>query len=179
MKQILALDLADAVCWAVRARDGGAVCATDAFRSGHTQSPGFQLLKVRDFVHELCCEAKVEVIAYRESASEMSQFWLSAVWECSERLGVPLQGVTAGAIKRHATGKGNASAGVVLVAIRDRGYAPASEGEAMAVALLLLAESGASLPSSGRMNGYRRRHEYEGIDESELDRLRQSYLEGY
>ena len=53
--------------------------------------------------------------------------------------GVPYQGVPVGTIKRFATGKGNAGKEAVIAAMRARGFAPADDNEADALALLLWA----------------------------------------
>ena len=44
-----------------------------------------------------------------------------------------------GAIKRHVTGKGNANKDAVIAAVTDRGFAPADDNEADAIAILLWA----------------------------------------
>ena len=49
---------------------------------------------------------------------------------------IPYQGVPVGTIKKHATGKGNASKDDVLSAMRALGHAPADDNEADALALL-------------------------------------------
>lgn len=50
--------------------------------------------------------------------------------------GIPYQGVPVGTIKRHATGKGNASKGDMVAAANRRGHAPADDNEADALAIL-------------------------------------------
>jgi hypothetical protein len=57
----------------------------------------------------------------------------------SEQRGIPYQGVPVGTIKRHVTGKGNADKAVVIVAVRARGFTPADDNEADAIAILLWA----------------------------------------
>jgi len=57
----------------------------------------------------------------------------------AEQHGVPYQGVPVGTIKRHVTAKGNAGKEVVLATIRARGFSPADDNEADAIALLLWA----------------------------------------
>ena len=49
---------------------------------------------------------------------------------------IPYQGVPVGTIKKHATGKGNASKDEVVAAVRARGHQPADDNEADALALL-------------------------------------------
>jgi len=51
----------------------------------------------------------------------------------------PYAGVPVGTIKRFATGKGNASKDAVLAAMRQRGFQPADDNEADAIAILLWA----------------------------------------
>jgi Holliday junction resolvasome RuvABC endonuclease subunit len=57
----------------------------------------------------------------------------------AELRGVPYEGVPVGTIKRHATGKGNASKQTMIDAARARGFDPADDNEADAIALLLWA----------------------------------------
>ncbi len=49
---------------------------------------------------------------------------------------IPYQGVPVGTIKKHATGKGNASKDEMLAAARLRGHVPADDNEADALAIL-------------------------------------------
>jgi len=55
----------------------------------------------------------------------------------AELRGVPYEGVPVGTIKRHATGKGNADKDAMIAAAR--GFSPADDNEADAIALLLWA----------------------------------------
>lgn len=54
----------------------------------------------------------------------------------AELRGVPYQGVPVGTIKRHATGKGNAPKEAMIAAARARGFSPADDNEADAIAIL-------------------------------------------
>ena len=56
-----------------------------------------------------------------------------------EQHGVPYQGVPVGTIKRYAAGKGNADKEAVIAAVRARGFSPADDNEADAIAILLWA----------------------------------------
>ncbi len=55
---------------------------------------------------------------------------------CEEQ-GIAYQGVPVGTIKRFIAGKGNADKLAMLAAVRARGFAPADDNEADALALLL------------------------------------------
>ena len=57
----------------------------------------------------------------------------------AELRGIPYEGVPVGTIKRHATGKGNANKDVMMAAARARGFSPADDNEADAIAILLWA----------------------------------------
>ena len=57
---------------------------------------------------------------------------------CEERANAD-QGVPVGTIKRYATGRGNANKAAMIAAMRARGFAPADDNEADALALLLWA----------------------------------------
>lgn len=54
---------------------------------------------------------------------------------CEQR-SIAYQGVPVGTIERHATGKGNADKAAVIAAVRARGYGPADDNEADAIAIL-------------------------------------------
>lgn len=57
----------------------------------------------------------------------------------AEARGVPYQGVPVGTIKRFATGKGNANKAAMIKAARTKGFSPADDNEADAIAILLWA----------------------------------------
>ena len=54
---------------------------------------------------------------------------------------IPYQGIPVGTIKKHATGKGNASKDEMIAAARQLGHSPADDNEADALALLAYARS--------------------------------------
>jgi hypothetical protein len=54
------------------------------------------------------------------------------IW-CEER-GIPYEAVPVGTLKKFWTGKGNASKGEMIEAARERGFEPASDNEADAIA---------------------------------------------
>ncbi|SFM91671.1 hypothetical protein SAMN05421863_106912 [Nitrosomonas communis] len=53
-----------------------------------------------------------------------------------EHHNIPYQGVPVGTIKKHATGKGNASKDEMIASVRELGHAPIDDNEADALALL-------------------------------------------
>jgi Holliday junction resolvasome RuvABC endonuclease subunit len=56
-----------------------------------------------------------------------------------EQHGIAYEGVPVGTIKRFATGKGNADKAAMIAAMRERGFEPADDNEADAIAILLWA----------------------------------------
>ena len=64
---------------------------------------------------------------------------LATLTAWAELRGVPYEGVPVGTIKRHATGKGNASKDSMIAAARARGFSPADDNEADAIAILFWA----------------------------------------
>ena len=57
----------------------------------------------------------------------------------AEMRGVPYEGVPVGTIKRFATGKGNANKEAMIASVRARGFSPADDNEADAIAILFWA----------------------------------------
>lgn len=53
-----------------------------------------------------------------------------------EKMKIPYEGVPVGTIKRHATGKGNASKDLMIGAMKALGHSPVDDNEADALALL-------------------------------------------
>ena len=56
-----------------------------------------------------------------------------------EQNAIAYQGVPVGTIKRFIAGKGNADKQAVIAAVRERGFSPADDNEADAIAILLWA----------------------------------------
>ena len=65
--------------------------------------------------------------------------FLATLTAWCERESVAYQGVPVGTIKRFATGKGNAPKDAMIAAVRARGFSPADDNEADAIAILLWA----------------------------------------
>ena len=61
---------------------------------------------------------------------------LATLTAWAELRGIAYQGVPVGTIKRHATGKGNANKEAMMAAARARGFSPADDNEANAIAIL-------------------------------------------
>jgi len=64
---------------------------------------------------------------------------MASLTSWGELRGVPYQGVPVGTIKKFLTGKGNANKDAMIAAAQARGFSPADDNEADAIAILLWA----------------------------------------
>jgi Holliday junction resolvasome RuvABC endonuclease subunit len=80
-----------------------------------------------------------------EAAHVYGGFMYALAAVCEE-LRVKCRGFDVGSIKKHATGKGNATKAEVIAAMRDRGFDPGDDNEADALAILCLALETNDLP---------------------------------
>ncbi len=144
---ILALDLGTITGWALREPDGTVASGTVSFRSDRFSGGGMRFLRFKRWLTEVKNTAGGIDAVYLEevrrhagtSASQIYGGWLAILTAWCEHHGIPYQGVPVGTIKRHVTGKGNADKAAVIAAVRERGFAPADDNEAAAIALLLWA----------------------------------------
>lgn len=144
---ILALDLGTTTGWAMRGVDGLITSGTASFRPGRYDGGGMRYLRFTNWITELDRLAgPISAIWFEEvrrhlgtDAAHIYGGLMATLTSWAELRGVPYQGVPVGTIKRFATGKGNAGKSSVIEAIRTRGFAPADDNEADALALLLWA----------------------------------------
>ena len=144
---ILALDLGTATGWAIRGIDGTVTSGTASFRPGRFDGGGIRYLRFTNWITEIDrLSGPIAGIWFEEvrrhlgtDAAHVYGGLMATLTSWAELRGVPYQGVPIGTIKRYATGKGNADKASVIDAVRARGFAPADDNEADAVALLLWA----------------------------------------
>ena len=144
---ILALDLGTTTGWALRGHDGLITSGTASFRPGRYDGGGMRYLRFQRWLETLAHDTGGLGTIYFEEvrrhvgtdAAHLYGGFLATLTSWCEREQVAYQGVPVGTIKRFATGKGNAGKDAVLTAIRLRGYQPADDNEADAIALLLWA----------------------------------------
>jgi len=153
-RAVLALDLGTTTGWALRSRDGGITSGTMTFKPSRFEGGGMRFLRFRGWLAEVAAlSGGVARIVFEEvrahagtDAAHLYGGWLAILSAWSEQRGIPYQGVPVSTIKRYATGKGNADKAKMIEAIRARGYLPADDNEADAIALLLWATD----PTGGR-----------------------------
>ena len=149
---VLALDLGTTTGWALRDEDGAITSGTASFRPDRFEGGGMRFLRFKRWLTELKnTGGGIDAVYLEEvrrhagtSAAHIYGGFLGHVTAWCEHRSIPHQGVPVGTIKRHVTGKGNAPKDAVIEAVRARGFAPADDNEADALALLLWAlEAGA------------------------------------
>lgn len=141
---LLALDLGTATGWALRGQDGLITSGTASFRPGRFDGGGMRYLRFTGWLNEIHrLSGPVALIWFEEvrrhaatDAAHVYGGFMATLTAWAELHGVPYEGVPVGTIKRHATGKGNAPKEAVIAAVRARGFKPADDNEADALALL-------------------------------------------
>ncbi|ACI97506.1 hypothetical protein [Rhodospirillum centenum] len=144
---VLALDLGSTMGWALRSADGAIVSGTEAFRQDRWSGGGMRYLRFRRWLGEVATmTGGLGLVVYEEvrrhvgtDAAHVYGGFLATLTAWCEDRGIAYEGVPVGTIKRFATGKGNAGKDAVIAAVRARGFQPADDNEADALALLLWA----------------------------------------
>ena len=131
----------------ILALDLGTTSGTASFRPGRFDGGGMRYLRFSNWLGELDrLSGPIAAIWFEEvrrhvatDAAHVYGGLMATLTSWAELRGVPYEGVPVGTIKRHATGKGNADKDAMIAAARQRGFSPADDNEADAIALLLWA----------------------------------------
>ena len=142
---ILALDLGTTTGWALRL-DGQVFSGTVSLKPGRYEGGGMRYLRFTNWLTEIDrLSGPVTAIWFEEvrrhagtDAAHVYGGLMATLTAWAELRGVPYAGVPVGTIKKHATGKGNANKDAMIEAARARGFTPADDNEADALALLHL-----------------------------------------
>jgi Holliday junction resolvasome RuvABC endonuclease subunit len=146
-RTILALDLGTTTGWAIRDFDGLITSGTVSFKPSRYDGGGMRYLRFTNWLTEIDrLSGPIEAIYFEEvrrhvgtDAAHVFGGLLAVLTSWGELRGIPYQGVPVGTIKKHATGKGNAPKQAMIDAARVRGFTPADDNEADAIAILLWA----------------------------------------
>jgi len=146
----LALDLGQHTGWALAYPRGPITSGTETFKTGRFEGGGMPLLRFAAWLDELHAKAGPltavvfeEVRAHRGTAAAHTYgAFLGQLTAWCEHHHVPYQGVPVGTIKKHAAGRGNAGKDEVIAAMRAKGFCPADDNEADALAILQWALKG-------------------------------------
>jgi Holliday junction resolvasome RuvABC endonuclease subunit len=146
-RTILALDLGTTTGWAIRDHTSLITSGTVSFKPSRYDGGGMRYLRFTNWLTEIDrLSGPIEAIYFEEvrrhvgtDAAHVFGGLLAVLTSWGELRGVPYQGVPVGTIKRHATGKGNANKQAMIDAACARGFSPADDNEADAIAILLWA----------------------------------------
>lgn len=141
---ILALDLGTTTGWALRGRDGHITSGSESFRPQRFEGGGMRYLRFKRWLTDIKqCADGLDWVVFEEvrrhagvDAAHAYGGFMAHLTAWCEHHGIPYQGVPVGTIKKHATGKGNASKAEMMAAMISRGFRPADDNEADALALL-------------------------------------------
>ncbi len=141
---ILALDLGTTTGWALRTSDGAITSGTQSFRPQRFEGGGMRFLRFKRWLTELKAHADgIDSLHFEEvrrhvstDAAHVYGGFLATLTSWCEHHQIPYQGVPVGTIKKHATGKGNASKDEMISAMRRLGHVPTDDNEADALAIL-------------------------------------------
>jgi Holliday junction resolvasome RuvABC endonuclease subunit len=144
---VLALDLGTTTGWAIRGFDGLITSGTVSFKPSRYDGGGMRYLRFTNWLTEIDrLSGPIAAIYFEEvrrhvgtDAAHVFGGLLAVLTSWGELRGIPYQGVPVGSIKKHATGKGNAPKQAMIDAARARGFSPADDNEADAIAILLWA----------------------------------------
>ena len=146
---ILALDLGSTTGWALRGTDDRITSGIMTFQPSRFEGGGMRYLRFNGWLQEVArLGGPFHRIVFEEvrrhigtDAAHVFGGLLATLTAWAEMHGIPYEGVPVGTIKRFATGKGNADKAAVIAAMKARGFNPADDNEADALALLLWATS--------------------------------------
>ena len=144
---ILALDLGTQTGWALASRDGCITSGSHSFKPQRFEGGGMRFLRFKRWLTDIKqCNDGIDQVVFEEvrrhvgvDAAHAYGGFMGQLTAWCEHHQIPYQGIPVGTIKKHATGKGNASKDEMVAAVRDRGHSPADDNEADAIALLYLA----------------------------------------
>ena len=146
MEGVLCLDIATKTGWAIRQYDG-VQSGVAHFKTSRFSGGGMRFLKFNQWLSEMYYEKKFTQVRFEEvrrhigtDAAHAYGGFIAMLTSFCESNGIPYEGVPVGTIKKHATGKGNAKKDMMIQAMRDRGFNPADDNEADALALLCYVE---------------------------------------
>jgi Holliday junction resolvasome RuvABC endonuclease subunit len=141
---ILSLDLGTNCGWAINVPPNDRILSgTQSFKTSRFEGGGFRYLRFNRWLSDIYEAYPFSRVVFEEVRRHLSTdaahvhgglLAMLTAW-CEERQ-IPYMGCPVGTIKKHATGKGNASKKDMITAIIAAGYRPGDDNEADAIALL-------------------------------------------
>jgi Holliday junction resolvasome RuvABC endonuclease subunit len=145
--RMLALDLGTRTGWALLAVDQTITSGSETFKPGRFEGGGMRFLRFKRWLTEIKQSTDgLDAVYFEEvrrhagvDAAHAYGGFMAHLTAWCEHHEIPYQGVPVGTIKKHATGKGNASKDEMIAAMQARGFRAADDNEADALALLMWA----------------------------------------
>lgn len=142
---ILALDLGTKLGWAVGYGPGDIQHGTIEFKTGRYEGGGMRWLRFKKWLNEMHDQhGPVDAVYFEEvrrhigtDAAHLYGGFLAQLTAWCESKSLPYQGIPVGTIKKSATGRGNAGKPEMIAAMKAKGFAPQTDNDADALALLL------------------------------------------
>ena len=148
---ILALDLGTKTGFAL-SQNGSTVSGTQDFSPKRYESSAMRFMRFERFLTEMFDKGEADPIAHvvfeevrshaGTTAAHVYGGFLSHLQVFCERRGVPLEAYPVGAIKKHWTGRGNASKEAMVEEAARRGFLVEDDNQADALAMLHMANGG-------------------------------------
>ena len=144
---IFALDLGTQTGWALTSRDGSITSGSQSFKPQRFEGGGMRFLRFKRWLTDIKqCNDGIDQVVFEEvrrhvgvDAAHAYGGFMGQLTAWCEHHQIPYQGIPVGTIKKHATGKGNASKDEMVAGARARGHGPTDGNEGDAIALLYLA----------------------------------------
>jgi Holliday junction resolvasome RuvABC endonuclease subunit len=141
---ILTLDLGTQTGWALHDRSGSIISGSESFKPQRFEGGGMRFLRFKRWLTEIKQSADwIDAVFFEEvrrhagiDAAHAYGGFMAQLTAWCEHHQIPYQGVPVGTIKKHATGKGNASKEEMMAAVSAKGFSPIDDNEADALALL-------------------------------------------
>lgn len=141
---ILALDLGTTTGWALAQTDAQISSGSQSFKPQRFEGSGMRFLRFKRWLTDIKqCSSDISLIVFEEvrrhagvDAAHAYGGFMGQLTAWCEHHQIPYEGVPVGTIKKHATGKGNASKDQMIQAMQARNHSVTDDNEADALALL-------------------------------------------
>lgn len=140
---ILALDLGTTTGFALKPADGVVISGTWSFKPARFEGGGMRYVRFREQLGRMRANSTLGRVYFEEvrrhlgvDAAHAYGGFLAHLTAWCEENAIPYAGVPVGTIKKAFTGKGNASKDEMIAEAVRRGYSPADDNEADAIAIL-------------------------------------------
>jgi len=141
---IMTLDLGTTTGFATCDLRGNITSGTVSFKTGRFEGGGMPFLRFKRWLTDLKATlGDINAIFFEEvrahkgvDAAHKYGGFVAHLTAWCEHHRIPYSGIPVGTIKKHVTGKGNASKEEVVAAVKKKGFAPIDDNEADSLALL-------------------------------------------